>query len=680
MNKKILSIILAATFTIGASAQKLDRSKRPAPGVAPEIKLGKIEKFTLPNGLKVFVVENHILPKVAYSLSLDIDPILEGEMAGYVSAAGQLLERGTQNRTKEQLDEQIDFIGANFGTSASGIYGSSLKKHQDKLLEIMADVLLNSDFKQEELDKIKKQTISGITSSKDSPDAISDNVSNALVYGRNHPYGEIATEETVENISLEKCKDYYAAYFKPNVAYLAVVGDVTMAEVKPLIEKYFAAWEKGEVPVNKYKTPMAPAKTQVAVVHKEGAVQSVINITYPISLKYNNPDVIKAKVMNSILGGGSTARLFMNLREGHGFTYGAYSSISPDQLVGTFSANAKVRNEVTDSAVTEFMIELNRMVDEKVTQEELDGVKSYMTGTFAYTLQDPQTIARFAINTEKYNLPEDYYVNYLKNVAAVTIEDVQEMAKKYIKPENAIIIVVGDKDEVADKLTSFAASSKVDFYDTYGNDYVEALKAAPEGMTAENVLDKFIEAKYGMPVGKNLDKKLKKIKDVTVKMDASIQGQTINVTRYSKAPNKFAMSMTMGPMVIQKQTFNGTEGKVSGMQGNKNIEGDELEDLKKSSVMHNDIKYATSGDKFTLMGIEPIEGKDAYKIEVTKPNGDKESEWYDVVSNLQVKAMQVKDAGEEAGGAITIVSNFSDYKVVNGGCRQFQVENFQQCK
>lgn len=666
MTKNILSIILAATVTLTVSAQKLDRSKRPAAAAAPEINLGKTEKFTLPNGLKVFVVENHKLPKVAYSLSLNIDPVLEKDMAGYVEIAGQLMERGTKNRSKEQLDKEVDFIGASLGTFSTGVYASSLKKHQEKLLDIMSDVLMNADFKQEELDKIKKQSISGITSEKDDPDAIAGNVRSALVYGSDHPYGEIPTEETVEAITLEKCKEYYATYFKPNVAYLAVVGDVTVEEVKPLVEKYFAKWEKGDVPINKYRTPTAPEKTKVAFVHKEGAVQSVINITHPINLKKNNPDAIKAKVMNSILGGGSTARLFMNLREGHGYTYGAYSSISSDRLVGNFNASAKVRNEVTDSAITQFMVELNRIIDEKVTEEELQGVKNYMTGTFAYTLQDPQTIAKFAINTDKYNLPEDYYANYLKNVAAVTLEDVQAMAKKYIKPENAIVLVVGDKGEVADKLAPFAASNEVDFYDTYGNDYVEPMMPAPEGMTAENVLDKFIEAKYGLPAGKKLDKSLKKIKDVTIKMNASIQGQTISVTRYSKAPNKFAMIMSMGPMVIQKQTFDGTKGKVSGMQGAKDVEGDELEDLKKSSVMHGDVNYKASGNKYTLLGIEPIEGKDAYKIEVVDEKGDKTSEWYDVKTNLQVKSMSVRDLGEEAGGSMTVVSLFSDYKVVSG--------------
>jgi len=664
--KKILSIIsVALIFSTTTFAQKLDRSKRPGPGPAPEIKLGATESFTLENGLKVFVVENHKLPKVAFSLSLDVDPVMEKDMVGYTSITGELLSTGTKNRSKEELNRQIDFIGADLNTYSKGIYAVSLKKHQEKLLDIMVDVLMNAEFKQEELDKIKKQTISGLQTSKDNPDAIADNVRSVLVYGKNHPYGEITTEETVEAITLDKCNEYYKAYFKPNVAYLAVVGDITVKEAKPLIEKYFSAWQKGDAPINKYKPAMAPAKTQVAFVHKEGATQSVINITYPINLKKNNPDVIKAKVMNSILGGGSTARLFMNLREGHGYTYGAYSSISPDELVGNFKASAKVRNEVTDSSVVEFMNELKRMVNEKVTEEELQGVKNYMTGTFAYTLQDPQTIAKFAINTEKYHLPADYYANYLKNLNAVTVDDIKAMAEKYIKPENAHILIVGDK-AVADKVAKFSANDKVDFYDYYGNDYVEPLKSAPEGVTAQTVLDQSIVSKYGMAKGKALTKKLGKIKDITVKMSASVQGQSLAVTRYQKAPNKFAMIISMGTMVVQKQTFDGTEAKTSGMQGNKTLEGEELEDMKASSVMFNDVNGDDSKYNYTLLGVESIEGKDAYKMEkVSTTTESKETEWYDVETGLVVKSMQVKES-PEMGGSIAIVSTFSDYKEVDG--------------
>jgi len=664
--KKIVSLICAVTLVTGVFAQKLDRSIRPTAAPAPEIKLGKIESFTLENGLKVFVVENHKLPKVSYSLTLDVDPLVEGDMAGYISATGELLGRGTTNMTKQKIDEEIDFIGATLSTYSGGAYASSLVKHQDKLLSIMSDVILNADFKQEELEKIKKQTISGIASEKDNPDAIAGNVKSVLLYGAKHPYGEIVTEETVGNVTLAKCNEYYTTYFKPNVAYMAVVGDITVEEAKKNIEKYFGTWKKGEVPTNKYRTPQGPLKTKVAFVHKEGSSQSVINITYPINLKNNNPDAVKAKVMNAILGGGSTGRLFMNLREGHGFTYGAYSSIRPDMLVGNFNANAKVRNEVTDSSLTEFMVELNKIVNEKVSEEDLQNVKNYMTGTFAYTLQNPQTIARFAINTEKYNLPADYYATYLKQVAAVTIEDVQAMAKKYIRPENALILIVGDKS-VADKAAPYAASKKVDFYDTEGNEWTEPLKTAPEGMTAETVLDKSIEAKYGFPAGKDLTKMLKKMKDVTVKMNASIQGQSISVVRQQKAPNKFVQSMNMQGMVVQKESFNGTVGKISGMQGNKDVEGEELEELKASSIMFNDIDYKATGSTFNLLGMEPIGGKAAFKIEETKKNGDKVMDWYDAASYLKVKSMQTMEMPAEAGGgSMTQTSEFSDYKKIDG--------------
>lgn len=661
--KHLSTLLLSLAIITGVSAQKLDRSKKPAPAPAPQINIGTPATFTLPNGLKVFVVENHKLPQVAFSLSLDVDPILEGDAAGFVDATGQLLERGTKNRTKQQLDEEIDFIGASINTSSQGVSASALKKHQEKLLDIMSDIILNADFKQEELDKIIKQTKSGIAQSKDDPDAIAGNVKSVLLYGKKHPYGEVITEETVDKVTLEQCKKYYTTYFKPNVAYLAIVGDVTVAEIKPIIEKYFAKWEKADVPVNKYKAPVAPTKTKIAFAHKEGATQSVINITYPINLKHNSPDALKAQMMNSILGGSATARLFMNLREKYGYTYGAYSRISADELVGNFNASAKVRNEVTDSALTQFMVELNRIEDEKVTEEELQNIKNYMSGTFAYSLQDPQTIARFAINTEKYKLPADYYATYLKQIAAVTIDDIKEMAEKYIKPSNALVLVVGDK-KIAQKLNSFDATNKVSLYDIYGNDFID-IKPTPAGVTAKSVIDNYIVAKYGVAKGKALDKKLKAIKDITVKMDASIQGQTISVTRYQKAPNKFANNMAMGTMVIQKQTFNGTVGKTSGMQGSKDVTGDELDDLKLSSILFLDTKYDENGITYELVGIEPINGKDAYKMIQTKPNGETETEWYDVASGLLVKQLSIQK-NEDLGESITIVAELSDYKEVNG--------------
>ena len=228
--KKIM-FILFLIIALPLAAQ-VDRSKMPVSGPAPEINIGDYESFELPNGLKVFVVENHKLPRVVFSMILNREPIMEKEHTGYISIAGQLLRTGTTNRTKDQLDEDIDFIGGTLSASSTGVFAYSLKKHSETIFEIMSDVILNPAFEQSELDKIKKQTISGIKSSEDRPSAISANVRKVLLYGKDHPYGELETEETVSTITLEMCKNYYDTYFHPNIAYMAVVGDITKDEVE----------------------------------------------------------------------------------------------------------------------------------------------------------------------------------------------------------------------------------------------------------------------------------------------------------------------------------------------------------------------------------------------------------------------------------------------------------------
>jgi predicted Zn-dependent peptidase len=662
--KKILASITAVLFATAvfaqqkpAPAQKLDRSKRPVPAPAPTIKLGNIQTFQLPNGLKVFVVENHKAPTVAYSIVLDVHPQLEEDAAGLANITSELLTSGTKNRSKDQLDNDIDFIGATLNASPTSLYASSLKKQNLKLLELMSDVVLNADFKQEELDKIKTQTLSGLEQEKDDPDAISKNVKSVLNFGKKHPYGENPSEESVAKITLEKCNNYYNTYFHPNVAYLAVVGDVTLAEIKPLIEKYFGEWKKAEVPKPSYTMPAAPSKTRVVVVNKAGAVQSVINVTYPVDLKPNSDDVIKAKVMNTILGAGFSSRLFMNLREKHGYTYGSYSSLNNDELVGEFSAYAKVRNAVTDSSVAEIMAELNRLRTEKVPQDELEGIKNYLNGNFAISLEDPETVARFAINTERYHLPKDYYENYLKNLAAVTAEDVSAMAQKYIRPENATILVVGDADAISKSLEHFSPSKAVELYDINGNPAAKsAVKAVAAGVTPKAVIDAYVKAIGG-------EKALSAVQDRKMKMTTEVQGRALSVETVNKAPNKYTMSFKMGDNVLQKQTFDGTRGNEVSMQGKRELTGAELEDLKGEATLNQEMNYEKMGYKLNLKGTEPVNGSDAYILEVTSPSGKKSTEWYDVKSGYKVKATSTQTM---QGQTITQVTEYGDYKDQNG--------------
>jgi predicted Zn-dependent peptidase len=651
-----ISLIILFCFSLQFSfAQKLDRSQRPKPSAAPIIKLGDTKSFELENGLKVFVVENTKLPRVSLSLVLNIDPELEGDAAGLQNAFGELMSTGTKNRSKDQLNKDIDFMGASLNTSATGLSASSLKKHAEKLVAIMSDVVLNPDFKSDELEKIRTNMISGLAAEKDNPDAIIAKVQGALVFGKNHPYGEATTEETVKNITIEKCQKFYDTYWKPNVAYLAVVGDITADDAKKLIEKYFAAWKRADVPKTKYPTPANLTERRVALVNKAGAVQSVINVTNYVDLKQGSPDEVKVRVMNTILGGGMSSRLFMNLRETHGYTYGSFSRISSDRLASSFTAYAKVRNAVTDSSVMEIFNELNRIRNEIPTKEEVEGIKNYLTGNFAMSLEDPKTIATFAINIERYGLPKDYYANYLKRLSEVSPEDVNEVAKKYIKPENCWVIVVGNRDEVKDKLVPFAKSGKVELFDNYGNP-VSDIKAAPAGVTAQTVLNNYINAIGG-------EKNIAKIKDISIIMNATIQGMGIEMKSYQKAPNKYMMQIGMGEMIFQKMVYDGIKGRASGMQGTQDLQGEDLEDLQYQALMFIETQYDKLGFKTTLKGIDNIDGKEAYVLEITNPKGSKSTEYFDVKTGLKLRSVKTADTPQ---GVITQTSDYADYKEVKG--------------
>lgn len=653
--KKLSLFILTTVVAVSAYAQPLDRSKRPQPGPAPEIQLGKTESFVLPNGLKVFVVENHKLPLVTASIQFDIYPELEGDMAGYSEFLSELLTAGTKSRSKDELNKQIDFIGARLSASARSMYGQSLKKHNEKLLELMADIAMNANFQEEEVEKIRKRMLSGLQTQKNEPDAMLQNVTSVINYGKDHPYGEVASEETVKNVTLAKCNEYYNTYYRPNVAYMAIVGDITLKEAKPLVEKYFGNWKKGDVPKAKYPHPKAPATTHVSLSPREESVQSLVNVTYPVDLLPGHPDVVKAKVANAILGGGSMGRLFMNLRETHAWTYGSYSSISQDELVGNFKAYAQCRNEVTDSSVAEILNEMKRMRDEEVSKDVLQEQITYMSGGFAIGLESPQTVAQYAINIERFNMPKDYYANYLKNLAAVTTKDVQEISRKYINPNAAHIVVVGSKSETAEKLKRFDADGQITYYDNYGNEIIEtAQAAAPAGITADEVYKNYIKAIGG-------EKAIKSVKDIKTSSTGSfaVAGQEIpiKITEMKKAPAKSAVIVEGMGMVLNKQVFDGTTGYVEGGGQKMPLSEEQIVTAKQEADIYGELTPEKYGIKRELTGMDKVNGSDVYKIEATDKVGKKTIEYYDANTGYLVK----QSSGEE--GTV----EYSDYKEVGNG-------------
>ncbi len=661
--KKIIITFISFTIATSVFAQKLDRSIKPKPGIAPEIVMGEPQSFTLPNGLKVFIVENHKLPVVSCNIQLDIKPALEGEYAGYRNMMSELLLSGTKNRTKDKLNEEIDNIGAKINISSEGMNGSGMKKYMEKIFDLMSDIAINTKIEQKELDNTKKKALSGIETEKNDPDAMVRNVSAVVNYGTNHPYGEIPTEETINKITLEKCVNYYATYFKPNVAYMAIVGDVTMAEVKPLIEKYFGKWEKKEVPITNYTIPaLGTTKlTKVAFAPRTAAVQSVVSVTYPIDLKPGTADVIKARVANTVLGGGSQGRLFLDLREKHAWTYGAYSSLREDDLGGSFSATVKCRNIVSDSSIGAILDEMKQMQTDKVTDTGLQNCISYLSGNFAIGMEDPKRIAQYAINIERYHMPKDFYKNFLKNLSMVTPDDVMEMSRKYIRPDNANIVVAGSKDDVAGKLAHFSADGKIDFYDYAGKPLVISdKKAAPSNLTADDVYKKYIAAMGG-------EKAYNSINDIKTISTTTMQGMALTITEIKKTPGKFKalydVSMNGKNMNAQTIVFDGTKGYTAASGQHMDMKDDEIAEYKSSSDPAGDLHPEKYGIIRTLKGMEVIDGNDTYVIEAVNAKNSKSTEYYDAKSGLLVRKIQTQDSPQ---GSVTSTTDYKDYREVPG--------------
>jgi zinc protease len=659
--KRILASLLILLITASGYAQ-VDRSIRPKPAPAKAIELGDYKSYTLDNGLKIIVVKNDKLPRVSFSLVVDRDPFLEGDKAGFVSLAGSLMRNGTINRTKEQLDKEVDFIGATLFTGATNAYASGLSKYSEEIIGLMADVALNPSFPQEEFDKLKKQSLTGIESAKDDPNSLSSRLSNSSLYSLDHPYGELETEASINNITIEDCKSFYNENWSPNQAYIVVVGDIKAKKAKKLIKKYFGEWASKEVSTREYEMPAKPSKSVVNIINRNSSVQTVIRLANTIDLQPGSEDIVAVQLMNQILGGGSMGRLFQNIREDKAYTYGAYSQYDSDELVGSFSANASVRNEVTDSSVVEFIKEFKRLQTEKVSEQELQDAKNNIIGSFGRNLERPQTIASFALNIARYNLPEDYYKTYLQRLGAVSADDIMAASKKYINSDALIITAVGKAADIASKLEQFG---EVKYYDFNGLETGAPSFPVPAGVTAESVISGYINAIGGQD-------NLAKVKDISIMMSASISGMPMEATAKTlkKRPNLFLTEMNVvGFGTVQKVYFDGKKGESSGMQGSAVLEGDELEEIKNQGAFFGEAEYLSKGYELNLVAINMVEGEEAYTLEVDK-NGEVQTEYYSVKTGLKLREEATTEGPQ---GEMTVSQDYSDYRAVEGVMLPFKI-------
>lgn len=679
--KPFHTLALAATLLIPAMmTAQVDRSKAPDPGPAPQVNLGDHETFTLPNGMRVIVVENHKVPIITAQVRFDIPPVQQGEFTGYQDLVGEMLTSGTARHTKEEFDELVDGLGAQVTGNSNGVYASSLTKNFRPVMDLVYQTVTAATFPVEEFEKAKMRLASSVQARSDSPDQIADVVGQALTFGKKHPFGEVATMASVEKMTRKQAFQYYRHFFRPELGYLVLVGDINVAEARELAGHYFGNWEGAKLEVSKDEMghdvvkdlgpiigvetqPRKPNGVRVAFVDRPGSAQSVIKVLFPVDLKPNDPMALQAQVLNTILGGGVfNARLMQNLREDKGYTYGAYSSLSPNRWNGSFSAGCSVRNEVTDSAATQILAELERIRDTKVTADELALAKNYMAGSFARSLEDPRTVARFALNTYLNELPEDHYRTYLARLQAVGVDEVQAAAERFLSPDNCTVLVVGDKETVAGSLRDLPGAKTVLFYDADGEvvrrDPTEGATPAPAGMTYQDVLDAYITAIGGKSA-------VGKVKDVRKSYTTTVQGMTATIEERHKVPGKYAMEMRMGDMLLQRIKYNGGEkAKMESMMGEKEIVDPALDEVLQNAYAFPELHYPELEYFAKLMGVVTIDGVKTYRVHVKTLPGGAFDEYFDVETGLKIRRKDFQT--QEGAGTIQVVTDYSDYRPVNG--------------
>jgi len=650
--KKLFIIAAVSLLAQGISSQTVDRSHKPKPGPAPVITVGDPVIYKLANGITVLVVENHKLPKVSASYSIDAGPITEGAKAGVVGLMGNMLNEGTTTKTKAQFDEAVDQLGADVSAGAYGGSASALTRYFPEAFALMAESIRKPAFPAESFEKLKSQTITGLKSNEKSAKAISTRVVNALAYGKNHPYGEFETEASITGITLDDVKAAYKKYITPSRGYLTFVGDIKPEVAKALAEKAFGDWKGTSLTLPVLTKVANPSKTEVDIINVSNAVQSEITVVNLIDLPMSSPDYFPILLANQILGGGGESRLFDNLREKHGFTYGAYSSTGSGRFQSKFSANAAVRNEKVDSAVVEFLREINTIRTTKVTADELQNAKNLFNGSFALGLENPARTAGFASNILINNLPKDFYRTYLQKINAVTTDDILRVAKKYYNHDNTRIVIVGKSDAFAAGLAK--AGFKTQAYDNYAN-VVKATEttAVPTAAPAE-IIKNYIKAIGG-------EDAIKKITSLQQNGEMEMQGQKLTVTIKNMAPNLSSMEISMGGQTAMKQVYNGKTGYAMQMGQKAELTGDDLAEKKDDKGYGSQVYYATDGTKIEAAGTAKVGTADAFKLNITSPSGKKKTEYYDTKTGLLLKDESTTTKG---GAEISQATEYSNYKKV----------------
>jgi zinc protease len=474
----ILATSLVATgWSQGGSADdksiptsKVERLNRaPVSKDILNVKLPRPIETTLPNGIHLMILEDHRFPLVTVQFDIDgAGPMYEpAGQPGLAGATARLLAEGTKTRTSKQIAEQIDSLGAalsasaGFGSGSTVVAASGLSDTFEQWFGLTADVLLHPNFPADELAQYQARAKSALLQQRSQPGFLANQTMSRTLYGTYPAAVVSATPESLDSLTPAMLAEWHGKHYAPQNTILAISGDVHAEKLIPKLRQWLAEWKRSKASVKFPPGPPPATKEKIFLIDRPGSVQTTL-LMGNLAIDRMSPDYPALVVLNEVLGAGSASRLFLNLREEKGYTYGVYSNLVARKYAGPWTAGGDLRTEVTDGAMTEFLRELNRIRDEKVADDELDAARHSVVARFALSLESPQQLIGYAITRKAYNFPADYWDKYPAQIVAIKADDVQRVAKKYIDPATMQVVAVGDAGKIKTVLEKYGPVELVD--------------------------------------------------------------------------------------------------------------------------------------------------------------------------------------------------------------------------
>ena len=662
IKKLILTLIVLISNMSGA---QIDRSV-PDAEPAPEIKFRSPITKKLNNNLTLMIVVDNKLPKASATLIIDNPPILSKDKSGIRSLLSSSLGKGNKYQTKDEFIEEKDFMGSSINYNSSGGSLSSLSRYFERTLTMFAQGAFYPEFNEEEFDKEKTKLIESLKVNEKNASTIARRVEDIIAFGTNHPRSEYTTQESVSKIELSDVSNFYKTYFKPNNAYLVILGDVDVDRTIQFTEDLFGGWENsksldnlfGKNSVNSFDEPEISDKITIHVVDVPNSANVEVTFQNIISRTLKDDSYFSANIANRVLGARPESRLESVIREDRGFAYYARSILpSSSETKTKFQARTTVRDEVVDSAVVEIYNQLRKMSNIPITDEELENAKSGYFGSFAMSMENPVTIANQALNIRTENLPDNFYSTFLENINKVSKEEIINSSKEFVLADNSQIIITGKVGNIINNIENIYINGNkipVFYHDEYGNITDKPDYSVDSSITAESIINRYINSIGGKD-------NLEDVQSIELNgsADLNMQGQSFKLEFYSlkNNQNQSLSTVSAGGMQVQKSVFNKDQG-YNVVNGQKVIlSEDELEKALTDSELFSELSY--DYEIVELVGSSTIDDQKVYEIKIS----DNNTEYYSIETGLKVKEVETQLID---GNQIIIETTIKEYQEVNG--------------